>query len=371
MRVSAGLPISANTTPTTATPTMAYLSKAHTRCLVLPKPVNLPPATLTVNTHVPAVAMTQATRPQNLRMQVLFADDIPLLTLTLLLSSSPPCSRQPSAMHRQPMSARTLRASPPVRDSVLAESGVLSRRTVTHARARVLDTVHAHAHAPSTPCTHTQAYDVSSSTRHGAHAHAHSHAPSTPCTHTQAYDVSSTRHGAHAHAHAHAPSTPCTHTQADDVSSSTRHGARTHRHATRRRLDTSHSVATSHTVTRPFHPYISPNHWYHPLSFMLYCCNHQSLAWIPYRRTHTQARDVSSTPCMHTGTRRVVDAVHTQADNEASLSTQCQDAAHAHAQTTTSDAHAHTGTRRVVDTVCAQRRRGVVVASTPGRRACT
>jgi hypothetical protein len=186
MRVSAGLPISANTTPTTATPTMAYLSKAHTRCLVLPKPVNLPPATLTVNTHVPAVAMTQATRPQNLRMQVLFADDIPLLTLTLLLSSSPPCSRQPSAMHRQPMSARTLRASPPVRDSVLAESGVLSRRTVTHARARVLDTVHAHAHAPSMPCTHTRprrrarTRKPMTCRRRLDTAHTHTHTPTRP-----------------------------------------------------------------------------------------------------------------------------------------------------------------------------------------------
>jgi hypothetical protein len=50
----------------------------------------------------------------------------------------------------------------------------------------------------------------------------------------------------------------------------------------------------------------------------------------------------------HTRTWRVVDVVHTQADDEASLSTQRQDATHAHAQTTNSDTP-HTGTRRFVN----------------------
>jgi hypothetical protein len=68
----------------------------------------------------------------------------------------------------------------------------------------------------------------------------------------------------------------------------------------------------------------------------------------------------------HTGTRCVVDAVHAHrhaarcqhcahtGNDEAALLTQCQDAAHAHAQTTTSDAHAHTGTRCIVDAVHTQ-----------------
>ena len=141
---------------------------------------------------------------------------------------------------------------------------------------------------------------------------------SSPHPHHPPLLLATTLDAVHTHAHAHVLSTPCTHTHTRP-----QRCARTRKQMTCR-----------HTRTQ--------------------VCDMSSTRHLALARTYRHATCCRLyTAHAHTGTWHVVDAVHTQAHDEASLSPQRQDVVHAPRQQFMT--HMHTHARGASSTLCTHR----------------